>query len=230
MNKPTSRSVPHMARQLTREDLAIGSRRDAYLRTELADIAWSEARLQASLEETLARGPKGDIWVFAYGSLIWHPLFPVAEKRVARIYGLHRSFCLWSYIGRGTRQQPGLVLGLDLGGACRGLALRMEESGAREELTLLWRREMLTGAYVPTWVNARTPDGPVDALAFLVNRKGRNYAGQILDAEAARIIGAAAGLNGPCRDYLVRTAEGLAAHGFRDARLERLVRLCDSGG
>ena len=129
MNAPHLHSHPvQTARPLCREDLKRGSLRDAYLRTELADLAWSDAQLHRSLSHTLSQAPRGDVWIFAYGSLIWNPIFPFAEKRVARIYGLHRSFCLWSRVGRGTRENPGLVLGLDDGGSCSGLALRDRKS------------------------------------------------------------------------------------------------------
>lgn len=227
----------HPGRPLCREDLQSGSMRDAYLRSELADLAWSDAQLKGSLEQTLralrevacrrgAGGGVGDVWVFAYGSLIWNPLFPVAEKRVARIYGFHRSFCLWSRVGRGTRDNPGLVLGLDQGGACTGLALRIDAAHAYEELLLLWRREMVTGAYSPTWVRARTSAGAVDAIAFVINRRSHAYAGRLPEQDVAQNIRTASGMIGPCSEYLAKTAAGLSSHGIRDASLERLAQLC----
>ena len=131
----------HPSQPLTRDDLQRGSMREEYLRSEMADLAWSDVRLQASLAATLCAGGRGTktrttaplpdhIWVFAYGSLIWNPLFPVAEQRIARIYGYHRAFCLWSRVGRGTRDNPGLVLGLDDGGTCTGLVLRIDAAHA----------------------------------------------------------------------------------------------------
>ena len=227
----------HPGRPLCREDLQNGSMRDAYLKSELADLAWSDAQLKGSLEQTLLgmrevarrRGAAtglGDVWVFAYGSLIWNPLFPVAEKRVARIYGFHRSFCLWSRVGRGTRDNPGLVLGLDQGGACTGLALRIDAAHVHEELLLLWRREMVTGAYSPTWVRARTQAGAVDAIAFVINRHSHAYAGRLPEQEVAQNIRTASGMIGPCSEYLDKTAVGLSTHGIRDAALERLAQLC----
>jgi glutathione-specific gamma-glutamylcyclotransferase len=166
------------SRPLSREDLVTGGRRDAYIQKMLAGIAWSEAQLQQSLEQTLARAPAGDVWIFAYGSLIWNPLFPVAEERVAQVHGLHRSFCIWSRVGRGSPDKPGLVLGLNRGGTCRGVVLRLEQHLLREELSLIWRREMVTGAYCPTWIKARTSEGVVDAIAFVANRKNSSYAGR----------------------------------------------------
>ena len=229
---PHAQAHPHSdsGRALCREDLKSGSLRDAYLQTELADLAWSDAQLQRSLNQTLRcapRGePSGDVWIFAYGSLIWNPIFPFAEKRIARIYGLHRSFCLWSRVGRGTREQPGLVLGLDDGGSCSGLALRVEKHHVPDELFLVWRREMVTGAYKPTWVKARTPQGTVNAIAFVMDQNSHAYAGRLAEPDIARNIRTAAGLNGPCIEYLVQTAAGLAGHGIFDEQLERLARQC----
>ena len=229
-------------RELCREDLARGSLRDAYLKSDLADLAWSDARLQHSLDHTLGTAPgrrkqagnktvtgSADIWIFAYGSLIWNPIFPIAEKRVARIYGLHRSFCLWSRLGRGTRENPGLVLGLDDGGACSGLALRMDAAHQAEELLLLWRREMVTGAYTPTWVKARTAQGAVDAIAFVMNQHSHAYAGRLPEAQIVENIRQAAGINGRCSEYLAQTSAGLATHGIADAGLKRLAALCGCG-
>lgn len=217
-------------RQLCREDLQSGSLRDAYLRSELADLAWSDAQLARSrhrtLKSPLAGHPGGDVWVFAYGSLIWNPLFPVAEKRVARIYGYQRSFCLWSRLGRGTRDNPGLVLGLDHGGSCAGLALRIAAEHAQAELELLWRREMVTGAYVPTWVRARTNAGALNAIAFVINHQSHAYAGRLPEAAIVKNIREAGGMLGPCSEYLAKTASGLSAHGIEDTMLERLARLC----
>jgi cation transport protein ChaC len=201
---------------LCRDDLQHGSRRAAFLATNLASIAWSEARIAANLDRTLRAGPGGDVWVFAYGSLIWNPLLHFAEKRTARIYGLHRSFCLWSRIGRGTPERPGLVLGLDHGGSCAGLVYRVEAAKARDELLLMWRREMSTGAYVPTWVRARTPLGAVWAVSFVVDRSLPSYAGRMDPAKVACNIRASVGLHGPCIDYFTHTAQGLAEHGIAD--------------
>jgi cation transport protein ChaC len=165
----------------------------------------------------------GDMWLFAYGSLIWNPLFPVAEERIARVHGLHRSFCIWTRVGRGTPERPGLVLGLDSGGACKGVALRLEAAIARAELALVWRREMLTGAYRPVWVKARTASGDIDAIAFVANRASASYAGRRTEAEVCATITGARGLIGTCGDYLRQTHEGLQSRGIRDRTLERLL-------
>ncbi|MDB5806696.1 MAG: gamma-glutamylcyclotransferase [Betaproteobacteria bacterium] len=204
---------------LCRDDLQHGSRRAHYLATTMAHIAWPEARLARSVDDTLAANPTGDVWVFGYGSLIWNPLLHFAEKRSAKIYGLHRSFCLWSRVNRGTLEAPGLVLGLDKGGACAGVVYRVERARAREELLLMWRREMSTGAYVPTWIKTRTPAGTVLSLAFVIDHTLPSYAGRLDPAVAAQTINTAAGLYGPCLDYFTNTAQGLVEHGIDDPEM-----------
>ena len=222
---------PNFGRPLCREDLISGSLRAAFLKTGVGALAWSDERLERSLDATLACFPAGDVWVFAYGSLIWNPLFRFADRRLARIYGFHRAFCLWSRVGRGTPERPGLVLGLDHGGSCAGLAYRIAREHVREELGLLWRREMVTGSYVPTRVKARTRHGAVNAISFVIDHCGPAYAGRLSAADAARSIAIASGLHGPCAEYLKRTVTGLREHGIEDAHLGVIEHaLPDPGG
>ncbi len=213
-------------RPLCREDLHRGGRREDYIRKLLGGAMWSEDRLQDSLDRVLRIAPSGDVWIFAYGSLIWNPLFPVAEERVARVHGFHRAFCIWSRIGRGSPDRPGLVLGLDRGGNCRGVALRLEEQDVRDELAMIWRREMITGAYRPTWVKATTTEGLVDAIAFVADRKAESYAGDLSEDAVVGILRSGAGFLGTCAEYLAQTTAGLAARGIRDEGLQRLARGC----
>jgi cation transport protein ChaC len=215
---------PHFGRPLCRDDLVNGSLRTAFLQSQLGAHAWSDEQLEHSLDRMLVRMSPGDIWVFAYGSLIWNPLFPFADKRLARVYGFHRSLCLWSRVGRGTPEHPGLVLALDHGGSCAGLAYRIDAAQAREELRLLWRREMVTGSYVPTWVKARTPRGAVPAITFVMNRRSIAYAGKLATPEAARCVARASGLHGPCAEYLFRTVSSLREHGIEDPALLAVER------
>lgn len=210
---------PHFGRPLCRDDLVNGSLRAAFLKSQMGAHAWTDEQMERSVNRTLASMPEGDIWVFAYGSLIWNPIFPFVEKRLARVYGYHRSLCLWSRVGRGTPDHPGLVLALDNGGACAGLAYRIAAENVREEMRLLWRREMVTGSYIPTWVKARTPQGAVAAIAFVMNHRSVAYAGKLAAQEAARCIASASGLHGACSEYLTRTLGGLREHGIEDPSL-----------
>jgi len=186
----------------------------------LDDVALSE-----SLTSTLATKPKGaGWWVFAYGSLLWNPLFPFVEARPVTLRGLHRRFCLYSMASRGTPAAPGLVLALDRGGACTGVAYRLPGPLAIDELHLLWRREMVTGAYHPKWVNVTTRDKRrMVALAFAMRHGHPQYARDLdIDAQAA-IIAHAAGAFGTSRDYLERTRVALVTHGIVDPYLESVA-------
>jgi len=165
----------------------------------------------------------GDVWLFAYGSLIWNPMIHFVDQRDATVHGFHRRFCLWTHLGRGSAERPGLILGLDRGGTCRGLAYRIEASKAPAELELLWRREMITGSYCPRWLRIATSEGgPGWAIAFLINRSHPRYAGQVPEERIVESIALAHGALGPCAAYLFDTAHHLQALGIRDTRLFRL--------
>ena len=126
------------------------------------------------------------VWVFAYGSLMWNPEMRFAERLPARVHGWHRSFCLYSPEYRGTREKPGLVLGLDRGGSCRGIAYRLAPATLAAEIDLLWTREMTGEVYDLTPVKLTTGAGPVAAYAFTVRRQSRDYAGRLALEDAAR--------------------------------------------
>ena len=164
---------------LSRRDLEEGRMRAIYMATVDAHRALSDEALAASLAATLAKKPAGSgWWVFAYGSLLWNPLFPFADAKPALLSGLHRHFCLWSLGSRGTSKVPGLVLGLDRGGSCRGVAYRLPARCARAELALLWRREMVVGSYKPRWLQVKLQPAAVesadaDGSIALGNRKLR---------------------------------------------------------
>src|ERR1700674_5592799 len=129
---------------LSRRDLEEDRMRAIYMATVDAHRALSDAALAASLAATLAKKPAASgWWVFAYGSLLWNPLFPFADAKPATLHGLHRHFCLWSLGSRGSVEVPGLVLGLDRGGSCHGVVYRLAARCARAELWPVWRRETL---------------------------------------------------------------------------------------
>ena len=215
---------------LTREDLENGRMRRLWSECANGPRPLSDEELDASIGCVLSGAcPGADVWVFAYGSLIWNPLFHYEERRRATLRGFHRRFCLWSIMGRGSPEQPGLVLGLDRGGACCGLAYRLPAGKALNELKLLWRREMVVGSYVPRWARVETSGhgnpGCVEelrALAFVVNHEHPNYAGRLAFDAVAGALASARGHLGSSADYLFHTVDALAAHGLRDAHLERL--------
>lgn len=187
----------------------------------------SEAERAASLAATLAARPPGQdgVWLFAYGSLIWNPAIAFAERRRARVHGWHRAFCLSTIAGRGTPEEPGLVLGLDRGGACVGAAFRVAPADVQRELTLLWQREMLSGSYVPRWVPLRDEAGAVfaEAIGFTIRREGPYYTSRLPRAELVRRLATAAGALGSSADYLLHTRDGLRAMGIRDRWVEGLA-------
>lgn len=166
--------------------------------------------------------------MFAYGSLMWDPGFAHAEHAPARIYGFHRRFCVYSHLYRGTPERPGLVLGLDRGGSCHGLALRIPRSELPAVLDYLWRREMLTRVYHPRLIAARLDRGrAVPALAFVVNRAHRQYAGGLTPVQTAALVLQGHGGRGPCRDYLGNTLRHLSDLGLADRGLSRLESLVE---
>lgn len=185
------------------------------------DILPAEAR-DASIAQLLARRTeRNGVWIFAYGSLIWNPLFDYVERRVGKIHGYHRRFCLWTKLGRGTPENPGLTLGLDRGGSCRGVVYRIAEEKLASELNVIWRREMFTNAYDPQWVEVVTKEGPVGAVAFVINRDYPRYA-RVPEDQVVETIATAKGRMGNCSTYLFNTVDHLGQLGIRDPVLERI--------
>ncbi len=185
----------------------------------------SEAERRASLDETLRGRAAGDIWLFAYGSLVWNPQVEYEERLIATLHGYHRRLCLWSRSNRGTPERPGLVLGLDRGGSCRGLGLRLAAHRADSELEALWAREMVYGAYRPTWVSCLVGERVLTALTFVVRRDSSGYTGALSDRVLLQAIAQGHGRYGSCRDYVFDTVAALLAHGIADRELLRVRRL-----
>lgn len=205
---------------LTRADLESQLLQKMILQAGLDLEVLSEAQLQASILETLKRQkPNSDVWLFAYGSLIWNPIFHFIEHRVGTVYGWHRRFCLWAPLGRGTPDNPGLVLGLDRGGSCRGIAYRIAATNVLSELLLLWRREMVVNSYIPRWVKVFDGKQEFEAIAFIVNRHHPTYAGNISLEATVNSIATAGGKIGSSADYLIQTVDGLISAGIKDKQL-----------
>ena len=192
----------------------------------------SEAR-EASLKEALTRYQPGeDVWVFAYGSLMWNPAIEFTEATPCSIEGWRRSFCFWVPLGRGTPELPGLMLALEGGGACEGIAYRLAPHQVHSELGILWNREMLSGVYQPRWVPAVLRDGrTVMAITFVVDPQHCQYCGDLPIERTAHHIAFAEGRRGPCRDYLANTVEQARSLGIHDPYIEELVvRVADLRG
>ncbi|MGE0256682.1 MAG: gamma-glutamylcyclotransferase [Alphaproteobacteria bacterium] len=201
-------------------------------RLGLVDPVSGEER-EASRRAALAAAPGPDVWVFGYGSLMWNPAFHFAERRPGRVHGWHRRYCLWTPLGRGTPENPGLMLGLDRGGACRGVAFRIAPEQVEEETAILWTREMPARSYAPRWLPVHTPSGTVHAIAFTVRREHPRYAGDIDTETMARAIATASGRLGSCAEYLRNTVAHMDEIGARDSAMHRLLArveaICDCG-
>jgi glutathione-specific gamma-glutamylcyclotransferase len=176
--------------------------------------------LAPEIAECLASGR--DLWIFGYGSLMWNPGFPHAEAQPALLHGFHRAFCVYSSRYRGTPERPGLVLGLDRGGTCKGVAFRVPTADLASALQYLWEREMTNRTYHLQAVSVRIPAGVVRARAFVVDRRHQNYAGRLSLDETARLIIQGIGARGPCRQYLENTVAELCRLGQLDGPIHRL--------
>jgi cation transport protein ChaC len=166
-----------------------------------------------------------DLWVFGYGSLMWEPGFPVAEKVIARLDGYHRSFCMRSIHHRGTERDPGLVLALDAAAdaACHGIAFRAEPGTEAETIAYLRERELVSAAYLEERHVVQSTDGrAIETTCFVIDRAHDQYCGGLPLEEQARIIAHAVGGRGPNWEYLVNTARHLQELDLRDPDLDWL--------
>lgn len=165
-----------------------------------------------------------DLWVFGYGSLMWRPDFTHVERHAAWIEGYHRALCVYSNIHRGTPERPGLVLGLDLGGECRGVAFRVEAALREETLAILREREMTNRVYHEVTAPVRLDDGRhVDALAFVVDRTHRQYACGLDRAQTLALLRQGVGRSGRNIDYVLATVDHLVELGVEDVELAALA-------
>jgi cation transport protein ChaC len=170
-----------------------------------------------------------ELWVFGYGSLIWRPGFPFLERRKANLLGAHRALCVYSWVHRGTPDRPGLVLGLDRGGMCRGIAFRIAASEWDNVVAYLREREQVTSVYLERRREIRFPEGGATrALTYVVDRSHGQYAGKLDGDTQYRIVAAASGQSGANRDYVINTATHLAQLGMPDSNLDRLARRLQS--
>lgn len=166
-----------------------------------------------------------DLWVFGYGSLIWRPGFSFSERACASVRGYHRSLCVYSHVHRGTAERPGLVLGLDRGGSCKGVAFRVDSDTADATRAYLRAREQVTLVYREMSLRARLLDGRVvEALCYVADRRHAQYAGRLDRAELIRLVSQGVGISGRNTDYVKSTQEHLAELAIRDETLEWLAR------
>lgn len=181
--------------------------------------------IDASLDQALADIGTDDFWLFAYGSLMWRHEFPVAEQRLVMVHGYHRRFCLWQWRHRGSDTAPNLMMALDTGGSCHGVAYRIAGPNLRSKLRDVWHRELGGDGYRARWMTASTGDGPRRLAGFTVNRLGGRYAGRLPDRRVADTIAQARGHSGTGAEYLLNTAVSLNELGLRDAMIWRLQQM-----
>jgi glutathione-specific gamma-glutamylcyclotransferase len=188
------------------------------------DWRWTDQQIETSRCALLADAPpQGDLWVFGYGSLMWDPAIHFCEIRQGELPGHARRFSYRTLMGRGTPEQPALMLTLEPGaGDCHGLVFRVPQALAAEESAMLWRREMVRGGYCPRWLPVHTPQGTVQALAFTSNPAHPGYIGELPLAESAAIIAVASGQLGRNRDYLRQLDAQLLRLGIDDPYIHRL--------
>jgi cation transport protein ChaC len=166
-----------------------------------------------------------DFWVFGYGSLMWRPGFDHEEAAMATLNGAHRALCIYSWVHRGTKERPGLVLGLDRGGACRGVAYRVSDAKRDAVIAYLRERELVTDVYreVVRQVHLDGWAEPVEAVAYVVDRTHEQYAGNLPRETLLAIVRAGVGKSGNNVDYVVATVRHMRSVGIHDATLEWLA-------
>jgi len=182
-----------------------------------------EAR-EASRAQAMAGRMDRDLWLFTYGSLMWDPAILFDEVRTATLTGFHRAFCLILQFGRGSFDKPSLMVALDHGGECHGLAFRIPGKIVGQESETVWARELIYGDYLPEFVNISTPQGEVEALTFAIDPDGERYAPDLSDAETARMIAEGGGWIGSNLEYLDSLVDHLRTLGLSDPEIERLHR------
>ena len=165
-------------------------------------------------------------WIFGYGSLMWKPGFQFEASEPALVVGLHRSLCVKSFVHRGTPEKPGLVLGLDRGGSCRGLAFRIAISKWDETIAYLRAREQVTMVYIERQVSVilASNQTAVEAITYVVDANHPQYAGHLGEVSVLHYVRQGHGEAGSCVDYVLQTAKHLRHMGFADTDLEALAR------
>lgn len=217
--------------------MRLTARHVAVLRREIADpgprvFPGMRTATDSDYEETAQKiitgAPAGSFWLFAYGSLIWNPVFRPVEERVARARGWRRSFCLgWDYRFRGNAERPGLMMALDRGGECTGVVYRLDGATLRDDMDKLVRREMsmVPSAFPPRWIKVETAGGPLTALTFAMNRKSGRYISGLADDALADVLATSCGFRGSMAEYLYSTVHQLESLGIHDRHLWRMQEL-----
>jgi glutathione-specific gamma-glutamylcyclotransferase len=181
-----------------------------------------------SASEAFGGAPAADaaehVWIFAYGSLMWRPGFAYDQAMPARLHGYHRALCIYSIVHRGTAERPGLVLGLDRGGSCRGWAFRIERPQETEILAYLDARELVTDVYQRKRLPVTIAERRFPAWCYVVRQDHVQYAGKLEEHRLLELVQGGAGRSGRCCDYVVSTVSHLEQMGIADGPLHALAR------
>jgi cation transport protein ChaC len=208
---------------LTRQAIDSGEYLDHF---ESLPNLWTKDRIESSLAETMRSRPTGtdDVWIFAYGSLMWNPMVHFDRKQVATLHGWHRSFCLRMDIGRASPEMPGRMLALESGGHAHGVALKLARATMEQELGLIWIREMVLGSYQPTWASV-TLDNVTEthAIAFVANTSRDQYAADSCVSTVAPLVARASGKFGSNAEYLFKLHAALKEYGLQDSYIDELA-------
>lgn len=209
---------------LTRHSIVSGAYLDSF-DTLPPNLRWSTERIEQSMADTLRARPQDSaLWVFAYGSLIWNPMLEFAERRNATLIGWHRSFCVRIIAGRAHPETPGRMLAVEPGGSTQGLAFRLDDVSASDELRVMWIREMVTGSYAPTWAPVTLDDGlTVMAIVFVANPSSAQYEANVSVEHIAPMIAAASGPFGSNADYVCQLQAALREMDAHDSYVHALA-------
>ena len=217
----TTKKINNGFIKLTKDNISKGHLGDKIKSISGSDkVLTTEELLQARRKIIPDKGIDEDIYIFAYGSLLWNPTVDYEDEFLAKVYGFHRSFCMKTNLGRGSFKKPGLMLGLDKGGSCRGSAFKLRNSEAIKNIDILFRREMVTGAYKPKLLKTILVNGrKVLSLAFTVDKKHKNYFQDKEIQTKAKMISNAHGFLGSCEEYFQNTLESLSELNIVDSEM-----------
>ena len=217
----TTKKINDGSVKLTRENITQGRLGEKIRSISGSDKVLSQDELISERRKVIPDNGIGeDIYIFAYGSLLWNPTIDYEEQFLAKIYGFHRSFCMKTNLGRGSFENPGLMLALDYGGSCRGSAFRLNKNDSIKNIDILFKREMVTGAYKPKLIKTKLENNKnVLSLAFTVDKKHKNYFAKKNTFTKAKMIFKAQGFLGTCQEYFNNTLESLEELAIKDQEM-----------
>ena len=217
----TTKKINDGSVKLTRENITQGRLGEKIRSISGSDKVLSQDELISERRKVIPDDGIGeDIYIFAYGSLLWNPTIDYEEQFLAKIYGFHRSFCMKTNLGRGSFENPGLMLALDYGGSCRGSAFRLNKNDSIKNIDILFKREMVTGAYKPKLIKTKLENNKnVLSLAFTVDKKHKNYFAKKNTSIKAKMIFKAHGFLGTCQEYFNNTLESLEELAIKDQEM-----------